>query len=215
MTYYRLSDIKTPPFAYVVNKDQAIRVCARCQMPFETLGQRLRVEICVPNSGTPASISGKPMMADHWMIGDSHFANLLAKNLPDQFHKAPISVEAWMTGDANEPDGFSLMENQTGRDLRDSVYFLFKPRGQLGLDPTILQKFTPIKCTACLREVPEIPFDFQPIPFLEGELPLVASLKGLCFEGFDYLFHKEVLDLVQRVFPEMMLEPLVLEPFAF
>lgn len=215
MSYYRLRDIKTPPFAYVVNKEQVIESCRVCQMPFQELEATLEVEICANNSEDWATrIKGKPLMADHWLIGDLQFGERLEELLPEAFVQAPVEVCSWMT---RGPMAM-LLESQKMLEVRENreqpAYFYFKPGRQISLAPRIVASFPPMKCCECKREIPEIPIDFQPIPDPAGDKPIVASLQGLYLEGYDYLFREDVATRIELAFPEMILEKLVLEPMT-
>ena len=213
MTYYRMRDIKTPPFAYVLNKEEVIHACSLCKMPFQELERRLKVEICTTESASwEERIAGRPMMADHWLIGDERFSQVLEDLLPGQFLHTEIDIVSWLTRTPlsmmTDPGG--LLKERKHR--RPPQYFYFKPKHHVGLDPKLLETFPPIRCTECRREIPEIPFDFQPIPDPEESGFRAAALKDLYLEGFDYLFHEEVASQVERIFPEMILERLVSEP---
>ena len=213
MSYYRLRDIKTPPFAYVVNKEEALQSCNMCLMPFRDFVKTLKVEICAADTEDwAARILGRPMMADHWLIGDERFCDALHKLLPHQFDLTPIAVSAWFTRtshSATADPSELLKKNQHASPPR---YFYLKPKRVLNLDAKLLESFPPIQCSECGREIPEIPIDFQPLPNLEEHSPQIASLKGLYLEGYDYLFHETTVPALDEYFPEMILERLRVEP---
>ncbi|CAM2008745.1 hypothetical protein [Acanthopleuribacter pedis] len=213
MTYYRMRDIATPPFAYVLNKEEVIRTCSSCKMPFQDLEQELKVEICTTESiSWDERILGKPMMADHWLIGDETFCGAIEEIAADQFDVTPITVVSWLTRTplSMMTDPGSLLKER--RHPSPPTYFYLRPRQQISLDNKLLKTFPPIQCAECRREIPEIPFDFQPIPDPGETCYPIASLRDLYLEGFDYLFHETIVEAVERVFPEMMLERLISEP---
>ncbi len=215
MAYYRLRDIKTPPFAYVVNKEEVIRSCSLCQMPLEEMNTPLEVEICASESSSwQERIHGRPLMADHWLIGDEDFGTRLKDLVPGGFDQTPIRILSWLTRSpmallAEPGDPFKVQVPQ-GR----PNYFYFKPKQQIRLASSLLASFPPIRCCECERDIPEIPIDVQPIPEVAGEVPLAASLQGLYLEGYDYLFSAETAVKLERLFPEMILEKLVPEPMV-
>ena len=215
MTYYRLRDIKTPPFAYVLNKDVVLHTCWLCQMPFQELRGPLEVEICTTESGEwEERINGKPLMADHWLIGDELFGERIETICPGMFRKTPVKIVSWL---ARSPmDTFSdpgeLLKVQ--QHSTQPGYFHFKPKTQIELAAHLLESFPPMKCCECQREIPEIPIDFQPVPNLKGPAPSVVSLEGLYLEGYDYLFHQDILSKLESEFPGMILEKLAPEPLA-
>ena len=213
MGYYRLRDIKTPPFAYVVNKEEAIRSCRLCHMPVRELETTLEVEVCATEPDLwETYLRGKPMMADHWLIGDGLFAARLEDVLPGRFDKARVNVLAWL---ARVPsDTPSKAQAIPGKPFYRTLpdYFYFRPNAQVRLAPKFLENFPPIQCCACRREMPEIPIDFQPVPDLDGDTFDVAALAGLYLEGYDYLFDERAASLIETSFPEMVLEQLALEP---
>ena len=213
MGYYRLRDIKTPPFAYVVNKEEVVHACSLCQMPIEEMQGRLEVEICAAASDQwQERLKGRPLMADHWMIGDEHFAVLLESKFPNAFQKIPITITSWLTRGPMallaEPGDLFKAQVHPG----NPSYFYFRPKHQIELAPSVLNTFPPIRCCECERDIPDIPMDFQPIPDTDEHAPVAASLRGLYLEGYDYLFNEETTLFLESRFPEMILEKLVPEP---
>jgi len=213
--YYRLRDIKTPPFAYVLNKDEVIQSCRLCQMPHHELDATLEIEICTTESEAwRTRIQGKPMMADHWLIGDHQFAEKLEQLLPGMFNRWPATILSWLTRSPlamlSEPEDILKVRAHPDQPR----YFYFKPVHQINLSPQLVESFPPIKCCECQREIPEIPFDFQPVPDPAGQTYLAAELNGLYLEGYDYLFHENIVSRIEQNFPEMILEKLIPEPMA-
>ncbi len=188
MTYFRLRDIQTPPFAYTLNKDQAVQTCTACHMPHETLLCPLEVEIRQPEHAALFLESGA-MMADHWLIGNAGFAARLERILPGQFERHPVLVT-----DSNEAE-----------------YFYFWPRHKVDLRAESWGPFATLPCHGCGREIPEISFETEPMPDMRGETILVAALKDFHFEGYDYLFHRNALKSLGSLAASMILEPLVSE----
>ncbi len=212
MIYFRLRDIKTPPFAYVTNKDRVVNACRACEMPFQELEKTLHVEIIMSGSHEWESrLRGRPMLADHWLIGDGALAATLDATFPDLFVKAPVRITSWLTREslflANPEDALKEQEHQL-----QPEYFYFKPKSSVSLATALLESFPPIRCHSCRREMPELPFDFQPIPDLTQDTPLIVALKDFCLEGYDYLFHESIIPSLERLFPEMILEQITTEP---
>lgn len=207
MSYYRLRDIQTPPFAYAINKDEAVRTCPACQMPHEELSRLLEIAICL--AGAPRSYSvGGAMMADHWLIGDEVFAAKLERALPGQFLHRPVTIAAWQEGSEGASPALVNPPGAAGLALG---YYYFWPRQKLELDPRPRGPFAPRPCRGCGREIPEIPFETEPLPALNGRSPSVASVKDFHFEGYDYLFHGDALVSLGPLATKMILEPLVSE----
>ena len=210
MTYFRLRDIKTPPFAYVTNKEEVIRVCRSCDMPFDELCGPLEVEIC-SIEGPEKYAAGKPLLADLWLVGDDQFAEKLESLVPGSFKKAPVSVRASSPGSPHlQPVSSQLQQAPTNMGQRP--FFSFKPVCKVTLDKELSRQFPPIPCPGCRREIPEIPFDFHPLPLDETARQHVAALQDFHWEGYDYLFHEEIAAQLETCFPEMILERLVGEP---
>ena len=185
MTYYRLRDIHTPPFAYALNKERAVSTCPACQMPLETLRCPLEIEICQIDLPSPVS-PGHGMMADHWLIGNESFAAALERVLPGQFEHHPVVTGRW----------------------REAGYVFFWAKHKLDLCPAPGSLSAPLPCRGCGRAIPEISFETEPAPDVKGEPPLAASLKDFHFEGYDYLFHRDALASLGDLAAKMILEPL-------
>jgi len=204
MSYYRLRDIKTPPFAYVLNRADAVRTCHGCQMPLEKLAEPLKVEICV---GQPElwqdQMAGQPLMADHWLIGDAAFGETLASLLGDEFGRTRVQIANWLT---SEPT-FGQTYTQAGNAKKPPVYYHYFPIRKIDLADEVLQQFQPIQCFTCRRNIPNIPFHLQPLPSLADPVPF-ASLRDFLLEGFDYLFHTRFIEPLANQFPNMVLEKL-------
>lgn len=213
MPYYRLRDIKAPPFAYVLNKADVVHACKICQMPHQELDGPLQVEICTTDLGNwEARMIGRPMMAEEWLIGDDFFAEKLEHVLPGLFEQIPIQVVSWL---ARSPLAVMTSPESVQQEMVHRApppYYYFKPVHQVRLDHRILESFPPLHCCECHRAIPDIPIDFRPIPDPEQEIYPAAGLKGLYLEGFDYLFSKKAALELEKAFPEMMLEKLVSEP---
>ena len=211
MTYYRLCDIKTPPFAYVINKEEAIHSCPVCQLPFEDLAAELEVEIFITGDGKLEDrLHGKPLMADLWLIGDSQFATSLETALPGMFEKHPVNIVSWLTRRSNYPQG----EVTANRAIPAAGprYYYFKPVHRVTLDAGILESFPPIPCNACGRAIPEIPFDMQPLPGQPGKTVPVFAVRDFQLEGYGYLFHESVAPRLEQLFPAMIMERLISMP---
>ena len=211
MSYFRLRDVKTPPFAYVINKDELVRNCDVCYMPFQHLQGSIQVEICITETHQwRKRILGRPLMADHWLIGDEIFAESWDQLLPGAFEKHPIRVVSWLTQNPRqEPEGSALIR---GKYVKERPYFYFFPKQDIELNPNLLKDHPPFHCYGCRREIPDIPIEFQPFPALQQGLPPVAYLRGFYFEGYDYLFHEDLIGKIEALFPEMILEQLVPHP---
>lgn len=215
MTYYRLRDIKTPPFAYVINREEAIKSCALCQMPFPDPEEALEIEIFTTDTADWMSrIKGRPMMADLWLIGDKQFRKDLEKLMPGMFDADPVKIVSWMTRNpgvlTNDPTDILKQNANPTR----PQYFCFRAKQTISLDSTLLDSFPAMRCHSCKREIPDIPLEYQRLPELSGKLPMVASLEHFHLEGYDYLFHEDVLEALRGEYPEMMLEELVGEPLV-
>lgn len=212
MAYFRLRDIKTPPFAYVVNKDEVIYSCELCQMPYPYPQAPLEIEIFTTEAhGWANRLKGRPLMAEEWLIGDETFRDTLEECLPGEFDCRDVRIVSWMVRNpgfiATEP-----ADMLSAKDYPDQPpYFFFRPSKTLALDERLINSFPPICCQRCNREIPEIPLEYQRLPDLSGEQPTVASLEHFHLEGYDYLFHERILDMLKERFPEMMLEELASE----
>jgi len=199
MTYFRLLDIKTPPFAYVVNKEQAVHSCRACEMPFRELRQSLHVEIIARDA--EEGLRGRPLFADHWLVGDDRLATAMETRFPGQLERVPITVTA--------PRGYRSDH------LVDTAFFSLEPRHTIALAPEMKERFPPVRCHACRRMTPELPFDFQPIPTAAERTENIVALDDFFLEGYGYLFHERVVARLAELFPEMILEPVVSEPIPF
>jgi len=181
-------------------------------MPFQELEKILDVEIIMSGSNEWESrLRGRPLLADHWLIGDEALAGTLNSTFPDLFEKTPVRITSWLTRESlmlsNPEDALREREHQL-----QPEYFYFKPKSSVALATALLESFPPIRCHSCLREMPELPFDFQPIPDLHQDTPQVVALKDFCLEGYDYLFHESTIPRLERLFPEMILEKITTEP---
>lgn len=212
MTYFRLRDIKTPPFAYVVNKEEIIHSCDLCQMPYAEPKGTLEVEIFTTELHEWESrLKGKPLMAEEWLIGDAYFKAVLDECLPGLFNSQKVKIVSWMT---RRPDLLVTEPSDMLTEKKHSEqpdYYYFRPAKTLSLDERLRNSFPPIRCNACDREIPEIPLEYQRLPDLSGEQPLIASLEHFHLEGYDYLFHEKAVNLFRERFPRMMMEELASE----
>jgi len=210
MNYYRLCDIKTPPYAYVTNKEEAIQHCQACQIPFPELAATLEVDILTLGGGDMAeALRGKPLMADLWLVGDAEFAASLESALPGMFTKSPVNIASWLTRRHTYPAPESPAGQSAAAGPR---YYHFRPVHQTTLDAAILESFPPISCNACRRAIPDIPFDLQPLPGPAGKSWPVFAVRDFQLEGYGYLFHESVAPVIERLFPEMILERLLPQP---
>ena len=204
MSYYRLRDIKTPPFAYILNREDVVKTCPSCQMPFPQPEAALEVEIC---AGTPHEwenrLHGQPMMADHWLIGDEAFGDDFAKMLQGNVGKVPVEIVGWLRA---EPS-FDESPSKVHSSRIAPQFFHYFPTAQIGVAPEVLDRFPPIRCNACQRNIPNIPFHLQPVPEPTHTV-LFAALEQFPLDGFDYLFHHSVVPTLQSRFPTMLLEKL-------
>ncbi len=212
MAYFRLRDIKTPPFAYVLNKDELVHSCEACQMPYPEPRGTLEIEIFTTDTrGWESRLLGRPMMAEEWLIGDQHFRATVERLLPDLFAIAPVTVVSWLTRRpghwVTEPSDILAQKDYPSQ----PDYFYFRPRQTLTLDRRLQQSFPSLHCGHCGRDIPEIPLEYQRLPELGEGQPLVASLEHFHLEGYDYLFHERALAELQRLFPEMLWEELATE----
>ncbi len=212
MTYFRLRDIKTPPFAYVLNKDELVQSCEACQMPFAEPHGTLEIEIFTTDApGWERRLLGRPMMAEEWLIGDQNFRATIERLLPNLFVIAPVTVVSWL---ARRP-GHWVTEPSEILARKDYPaqpdYFYFRPTHTLALDRRLQDSFPCLHCNRCGRDIPEIPLEYQRLPELGVDQPLVASLEHFHLEGYDYLFHERALSQLHSVFPEMLWEELATE----
>lgn len=212
MIFYRLRDIKTPPFAYVVNKDEVVDTCASCSMPYQGLTRNMEVEICTTeNTQWETRIKAKPLMADHWLVGDEQLVATFDKIMPGCFKAIEIQVVSWLT---RNPHALSFDPQAMFRAQHHPApprYFYLKPAHEIPLAPELTDIFPPLSCSDCGREIPEIPIDWQPLP--DERAPHKAgSLQNLYLEGYDYLFREDVVAYLEKHFPNMILEALVSQP---
>lgn len=196
MSYFRLRDIKTPPFAYVLNRESAVQLCSQCQLPLREMTERLQIEIA-GNHLDLDSLQGRPFMADHWLVGDATFGKRLQATMPDAFVQAPVGATQWCQG------------RQT---LRGPALFLYRPRTGVALDQRLRDQFPAMDCFGCRRQIPDLPFNCQPLPAGGPDEPAAAYLIDLYLEGYDYLFHTRLANVLATHFPEMMLEKIVADP---
>jgi hypothetical protein len=212
MIFYRLRDIKTPPFAYVINKDEVVDACPSCSMPYQGLMDKMEVEVCTTEqSQWESRIEAKPLMADHWLIGDEALVAKFEAIMPGCFEAIEIEVASWLT---RNPHALSFDPQAMFRAQNHSApprYFYLKPRHEISMSHELSHIFPPLSCNDCRREIPEIPIDWQPLP--DEEAPFKAgSLKNLYLEGYDYLFREDVVPQLEKQFPNMILEALVSQP---
>lgn len=204
MSYFRLRDIKTPPFAYILNREEVVKTCPACQLPFQPLVSPLKVEICVNQpSAWLGELQGQPMMADHWLIGDETFGETLGQLLGDHMAQTQVEITAWLT---TEPS-FGQPLNGRHQQAKAPAYFHYFPKTHLDLAAEVTERFPPIWCQTCRRKIPNIPFDYQPAPDSIGQVPF-AALNHCHFDGYDYLFHETLVAKLSQHFPNMLLEKL-------
>lgn len=204
MSYYRLRDIKTPPFAYILNRDDVVKTCQACHLPFQEPAAPLCVEICVNGPGSwPQRLAGQPLMADHWLIGDEAFGEKLCALLDCDVPKLEVDIYAWLT---QEPS-WSRPNRPHPSSSNAPQYYHFFPAHHLELTAEVAEQFPPFWCNGCKRHIPNIPFDFQPTPKGNQHYPF-AALKHFHLDGFDYLFHESVVNELRTHFPNMLFEQL-------
>ncbi len=207
MTYHRITDIKTPPFAYVVNRDVAIQSCALCMMPSPCLNESLKAEIFTTEvDNWQQEIQGQPLMAEHWLIGDQLFVDRLRDILGPCFDVESIEIVSWLSRSPT-----ALRSQQTADSTaskRVPEFFRVIPHQTVPLDHGLTDRFPPINCSSCQRDIPDIPFDVQLVPDESGAQPAFAYLADIHYEGYDYLIRADRSDVLSKHFPRMILEPL-------
>ncbi|MCB1053387.1 MAG: hypothetical protein KDC71_22485 [Acidobacteria bacterium] len=211
MNYYRLRDIRTPPFAYVVNRDEAIAHCPLCMMPFQDLRCPLQVEIFTTDlANWRQNILGRPLMAEHWLIGDAQFRDQFA-TLVGEFESEPVNVVSWLS---RSPLAFPKELRNLHQAGEIPTFYRMWPKHALELDNQLLSDFPPVTCQECKRSMADVPFDFQLVPESEP-VHQFAYLKDIHFEGYDYLFSEEIVAPLQERFPGLLLEQLSSQPNLF
>jgi len=208
MTYFRLRDIKTPPFAYAVNKERVVRACRVCEMPFRELTGALEIEIITSDHDDWVSeLRGRPLLADHWLIGDDAVVAALERVLGGLFRRVPVRVASRLTS-------ASLLDSRSRGDdygAMEGGYYFLEPRHTIAVEGSMIERFPPIRCHACHREIPDLPFDLQPLPDLSRDDKPVVALQDFFMEGYGYLFHETIAEDLSHLFPEMILEKVVAE----
>ncbi|MCB1042734.1 MAG: hypothetical protein KDC35_07335 [Acidobacteria bacterium] len=205
MNYLRITDIKTPPFAYVANREQAMHTCSTCSMPYPDLRERLKVEIFTTEvSNWEREIKGQPLMAEHWMIGDAQLVQSLRQHLGDSFITQEVEVVSWLS---RSPRALNAKQGVVDTHHVPKFFAVF-PKYTLPVDQELSDKYPPIRCNECVRDIPDIPFDVALIPGLATENPMLASLADLHYEGYDYLVREDCAISLIDAYPNMILEKL-------
>ncbi|PIE02025.1 MAG: hypothetical protein CSA81_09195 [Acidobacteria bacterium] len=213
LNYYRLRDIETPPFAYVINREEVIESCELCYMPFIELKVPLKVEIFTTDvENWKSQIPGKPIMAESWVIGDRFFKEKLEKLLPGAFYIKQVEISSFLR---KTPQAMRKRQSEKSSQHQPGAFYSFHPREKIFLDRGLKKMYPPIDCPVCKRAIPDIPFDAAIIPDIPPSRPQAGCLADLPFEGYDYLFHECVVPVLQKAFPKMLFEELSPEPFLF
>lgn len=214
MNYFRLRDIATPPFAYVVNREEVIDSCDLCLMPFPRLKVPLKVEIFTTDlDHWEHQILGQPIMAESWLIGDEEFKETLETLLPGSFNSSPVEITSFL-----RKTPIAMRKKQRNKDSDFPVpsrFFSFHPIEKIHLDRGLKAQYPPIECPTCHRSIPDIPFDVTVIPDIPSSRPQAGFLVELLFEGYDYLLHESAVQLLAEKYPKMIFEELSPEPFLF
>ena len=214
MNYFRLRDITTPPFAYVVNREEVIDSCNLCMMPFPQLKVPLQVEIFTTDpEHWKEQIVGQPIMAESWVVGDQKFVEALEKILPGLFHARPIEIVSFL-----KKTPYAMRQKskeRTKNSPEPGAFFSLHPNVEIHLDRALKAQYPPIECPACNRSIPDIPFDVAVIPSIPDSRPLAGFMAELLFEGYDYIFHESVVESLQNHFPKMLFEEMNPEPLLF
>lgn len=216
MTYYRLRDITTPPFAYVANREDAVHSCSLCMMPYFHLNAVLDVEIFTTRiSGWKRAILGQPLMAEYWLIGDALFGETFRSIVGEDVGIEEVHVVSWLTRNKAVQDAHS---DEWGSPMQAGdlpVFFRYFATRSIALDSDQSRQYPPIECSACQRSIPDIPMDVLPLPQADvPEIPF-GYLNDLHLEGYDYLFREDVAQRLKETFPTMILEPIRGEPTLF
>lgn len=208
MTYFRLRDIVTPPFAYILNRDEVVEACDTCMLPFGSLAGTLKVEICVSQPlDWEQKLTGQPMMADHWLIGDEAFGERLDHLLNGHVSKAAVEITQWL---ATEPS--YGRQKQRASQKHVPAYFHYFPTARIEWSSDNHRLAPQMACQTCRRKIPDIPIDWQPVPSTSETIPF-AGLNHFHFDGYDYLFHESVVTGLAQHFPNMLFEKLPASPF--
>lgn len=206
MSFFRLRDIHTPPFATALNKDEIIASCGHCDIPFRGLQGSLAIEIlATERADWRAALRGRAMLADNWLVGDAEVAAKLERLAPGGFEQFPVRVAAWQVHTRGYLTEAADAEPVAGPPADPPALFAFTPAQVWDLAPGILEMFPPIRCKACGRQIPDIPFDVTPWPQTDAR-STVGALRFFSYEGYDYLFDDTVIDDFVAAFPEMVLE---------
>jgi len=211
MSFQRLIDVKTPPFAYVVNRSEVIRQCTQCLMPFRELAGPLQVEILTTDlANWRELIPGQPLMAEDWLIGDAKFLDRFTRLVP-QCESKPVRVVSWLArkGPMIHPDLKPLHALQEA-----PPYFLIQPSQAVEMTGHWLEDYPAMACPACARSVADIPFEIQ-VTTASDAPHAFAYLKGLPLEGYDYLFETRLAEELVREFPRMVFEAMAEQPQLF
>ena len=204
MIYYRLRDIVTPPFAYILNRDEVVEACDACQLPFGSLAATLKVEICVNQPlDWENRLTGQPMMADHWLIGDEEFGNRLNHALNGHVMRSEVEITQWLI---TEPS-FGKSTASDGKKSPAPDYYHYFPKTRLDWAADHECSIPRMTCQVCRRTIPDIPLDWQPVPHASDAIPF-AGLNHFYFDGYDYLFHESVVTGLAEQFPNMLFEKL-------
>lgn len=208
MTYQRISDIKTPPFAYVANREQAIHACPLCLMPYPHVKEPLKVEIFTTEvANWEREIAGQPLMAEHWLIGDEQFVAELRKSLGSVFTTQPVQIVSWLSrSQAALKAGSSARQAHSLNKV--PPFLLVTPKESISLDRSLIDRFPPIRCHACQRDIPDIPFDVPLVPDESVAQPAFAFLGDIHYEGYDYMVRSDRAQALIELFPSLIMEPL-------
>lgn len=217
MSYCRLLDVKTPPFAYVVNRDQALTCCDLCMAPFPDLAEPLRIEILTTEVKRWRDvIEGKPMMAEHWLIGDQGFVDHMRSLCGDFFSVQPVRLISWLS---RSPMALNFGQKGRGEaqedDRRPPRFFALNFTRELQIAHELADAYPGEPCERCGRSVPEIPIDLTLYPEPGQASPPIAHLRDFPYEGYDYLFEEDLKVRVAAAFPTMIFEPITQEPTLF
>jgi hypothetical protein len=211
MSFQRLVDVKTPPFAYVVNRSEVLKQCPQCLMPYRELAGPLQVEILTTDlANWQKLIPGQPLMAEDWLIGDAKFLERFCRLVP-HCESRTVQVVSWLArkGAMIHPD---LKPLQTLREV--PPFFLIQPSHAVEMTGTWLEDYPAMACPACERSVADIPFEFQ-VTAASGAPHAFAYLKDLPLEGYDYLFETSLAEALANEFPRLVFESMAEQPQLF
>jgi hypothetical protein len=208
MNYHRLQDIKTPPFAYVVNRDRLLSQCARCFSPFVSFASPMEIELLStqPEQLT-ACLDGQPVMAENWLVGDETFVQRFSDLVGHELLIEPVTLVQHR----------SLKRKKVtveGR-LAHLRWFSVFPRVEVHLDLAKLGYGQDPQCEQCGRTFPDLPFDFRVELLYQPNPPPFARVAEMFLEGYDYLFLDSLVPKLLEAFPGFLLRPLDQEPFLF